>query len=143
MGGGGGELYQYCTSTLIALGLCPSRGRLVNPACLSEIIWRSESCHSWSLSSGLVAGCSDFGVRITCQCTYSHTHAHTQRCIKEASDWRADYDRSILILMLSRGIRVLKGIRQRVCTVRTTVTRRIHSHGSAAGAQSVTAVEKL
>ena len=45
MGGGGGELYQYCTSTLIALGLCPSRGRLVNPACLSEIIWRSESCH--------------------------------------------------------------------------------------------------
>jgi hypothetical protein len=97
VGGGGGGLYQYCASTLIALRLCPSRGRLSIRRVYRKLSGvRVMSFHGRSLQGWL----RDVRrVRITCQCTYSHTH--TQRCIKEASDWRADYDRSILILIFS------------------------------------------
>jgi hypothetical protein len=51
-------------------------------------------------------------MRITCECNRTLQISHTQRCIKEASDWLTHYDLFLLLLMLVRGIWDLKGIRR-------------------------------
>jgi hypothetical protein len=88
----------------IVLSLCPSRGRLLNP-CPSEngvVIMVSIGRSFVPVSE----------MRITCECNRTLQISHTQRCIKEASDWLTHYDLFLLLLMLVRGIWDLKGIRR-------------------------------